>query len=671
MRKTAMYETVKRQSSQSVQTAATSTVFSAGFWMIFVVFCAFVLLTAQSAAAQATQKQDFWKQAGADDNLRQAFERALYALEDSGHGLWHGSNDAQKLSIEFDSQGARLKHPLGSVGFHLAGYGYGDALQSPVAPTLHADGTRLEYRRGDLTEWYVNGRQGLEQGFTLRQRPQAGREGAPLGIALGVTGDLALSQQDGAILLKSGKSVVLRYAGLTAVDARGRKLPARLETRGKDGSQEILITVDDRAAQYPLTVDPTWSQEQELTASDGAASDYFGYSVSVSGTTVVIGSPGHTVSGQAGEGNAYIFKTVSPAVAPVFTPKPGTFAKPQSVTLSDTTSGAVIYYTTDGKTTPTSASTKYTGAISVARTETIKAVAIASGYSTSAVTSGLYTILPPVASLTLAASNTAPYYSQSITLTATVSINYGSAANTGNYVILDGATTVCSGVGKLASGYACSVSTLSVGKHTLTATYTGTVNGLKATAAAITVTVALPLAAMPTISPASGTYGSGQLVTITDSLKGATIHYTTNGAAPTATSPTYTGAFLVSASAKVQAIAVATGYSNSTAAAATYTLVDSPAVLSLPATVITTSGAKLGALVYDQGAAGSVWFVYGTSATTLSKATSKAALTAASTAQQVSVSLTGLITKTVYYFQPVVSTIGGATYGTVLSFKTN
>ena len=77
----------------------------------------------QSANAQTTQKPDAFKQAGADDNLRQAFERALYTLKDSGHGLWRGSNDAQKLSIEFDSQGARLKHPLGSVSFHLAGVG--------------------------------------------------------------------------------------------------------------------------------------------------------------------------------------------------------------------------------------------------------------------------------------------------------------------------------------------------------------------------------------------------------------------------------------------------------------------------------------------------------------------------------------------------------------------
>ena len=134
-----------------------------------------------------------------------------------------------------------------------------------MAPTLHADGTRLEYRRGDLTKWYVNGRQGLEQGFTLQRKPTGAAQGQPLSIALGVTGDLALSQQDGAILLKSGKLVVLRYAGLTAVDARGRKLPAQMEAR----NGQIRMTVEDQNAQYPLTVDPTWTQQQELTAADG------------------------------------------------------------------------------------------------------------------------------------------------------------------------------------------------------------------------------------------------------------------------------------------------------------------------------------------------------------------------------------------------------------------
>jgi hypothetical protein len=51
--------------------------------------------------------------------------------------------------------------------------------------------------------------------------------------------------------------------------------------------------------------------------------------------------------------------------------------------------GADIYYTTDG-TTPTSESTKYTSAVTLSATTTVKAVAIKSGIS-SAVVSKTFT----------------------------------------------------------------------------------------------------------------------------------------------------------------------------------------------------------------------------------------------------------------------------------------
>lgn len=60
----------------------------------------------------------------------------------------------------------------------------------------------------------------------------------------------------------------------------------------------------------------TWSQQAELTASDGAANDEFGYSVAVSGSTAVVGADNHTVGSNSQQGAAYVFASGSnqPAV---------------------------------------------------------------------------------------------------------------------------------------------------------------------------------------------------------------------------------------------------------------------------------------------------------------------------------------------------------------------
>jgi hypothetical protein len=87
--------------------------------------------------------------------------------------------------------------------------------------------------------------------------------------------------------------------------------------------------------------------------------------------------------------------TITPAATPTFSVVAGTYATAQTVTISDATAGATIYYTTNG-TTPTTASSVYTAEITVGSTETVEAIATASGYSTSAVATATYTInLPP------------------------------------------------------------------------------------------------------------------------------------------------------------------------------------------------------------------------------------------------------------------------------------
>ncbi|MGA7158138.1 MAG: carbohydrate-binding protein [Acidobacteriaceae bacterium] len=97
-------------------------------------------------------------------------------------------------------------------------------------------------------------------------------------------------------------------------------------------------------------------------------------------------------------GNSSNTTTTTPppqaAATPTFAPAPGLFTTGQSVTLADATTGATIYYTTDG-TTPTTASSTYTAAIPFTADTTIQAIAVATGYTTSPTAQGLYQIAGP------------------------------------------------------------------------------------------------------------------------------------------------------------------------------------------------------------------------------------------------------------------------------------
>ncbi len=87
----------------------------------------------------------------------------------------------------------------------------------------------------------------------------------------------------------------------------------------------------------------------------------------------------------------YTISSTSQVATPTFSPAGGTYSSAQNVTISCATAGATIRYTTDGST-PTSTSTVYTGPISVTSTKTVKAIAMASGMTNSAVASATYTI---------------------------------------------------------------------------------------------------------------------------------------------------------------------------------------------------------------------------------------------------------------------------------------
>jgi alpha-tubulin suppressor-like RCC1 family protein len=79
-------------------------------------------------------------------------------------------------------------------------------------------------------------------------------------------------------------------------------------------------------------------------------------------------------------------------------------------------------------------------------------------------------------------------------------------------------------------------------------------------------------AAMPSVSPGTGTYTTPQTVTMTTGTSGATIRYTTDGTDPVETSTAYTGPVGVGTTTTLKAAAFKTGWATSDVRTATYTM---------------------------------------------------------------------------------------------------
>jgi len=234
---------------------------------------------------------------------------------------------------------------------------------------------------------------------------------------------------------------------------------------------------------------------------------------------------------------------------PTISPASGTYSGAQTVTLSDATSGATIYYTTDGST-PTPSSTRYTGPILVTQTTTVKAMAAASGMANSDVASATYTIKVATPTFGLAPGT----FSQPQTVTLSDATSGATI-----YYTTDGSTPTTA-----STPYTGPISVTRTTTIRAMAAASGMVNSDVASA-----TYTLK-AATPTFDPPGGTYLLPQTVSISDASPGVTIYYTTNGSTPTTSSTRYTGPILVLLRTTIKAIAVAPGWTTSDVATATY-----------------------------------------------------------------------------------------------------
>jgi len=162
--------------------------------------------------------------------------------------------------------------------------------------------------------------------WSLQQHLLAG-DGAPVdefGSSVALDGDTAVVgawsntvganvQQGSAYVFVRSGTVWAQQAKLTAADGQAQDffggsvaLSGDTAIAGSDW-HDVSGKTNQGAAYVFVRSGTTWTQQQQLTASDGAMSDEFAHSVAISADTVAVGGWMHDVAGLLDEGTTYTF----------------------------------------------------------------------------------------------------------------------------------------------------------------------------------------------------------------------------------------------------------------------------------------------------------------------------------------------------------------------------
>ncbi len=203
-----------------------------------------------------------------------------------------------------------------------------------------------------------------------------------------------------------------------------------------------------------------------------------------------------------------------------------------------------------------------------------------------------------------------------------------------------------------------------VGVHPLGAAFmpTDTVDYIPVSAySTITVVKATPTITWPTPAAINaGTALSATQLNATASVPGTFVYSPAAGSVPAAGTVTLSVTFTPSDS---------TDYNTATQSVQlTVNKASPPTVTTKAATNVGLGTATMNGTVVANNSTTQYWFIYGTSATSLTSSTAKTGAITGTTATSVSANLSGLGIFTTYYFEVVASNAGGTTYGTVMSF---
>ncbi|HXO62067.1 MAG TPA: chitobiase/beta-hexosaminidase C-terminal domain-containing protein [Candidatus Acidoferrales bacterium] len=312
--------------------------------------------------------------------------RGTTAIGGAGGNLGYGLNTTNSVAVKFDLYNNNGEGS-DSTGLYLNG-------ASPTTPAVDMTGSGIDLHSGDIfhvhmtydgtnlvmtiTDASTNGT--FMHTWTPVDIPKAvGGSNGPSNTALagftGATGGFTANQNILSWTMTSGTGSGGTVATPTFNPAAGTY----------PGTQTVTLSDTTSGATIFYTLDGS----QPGTSAGGSTQQYSG-PLTVSSTETIKALA--TASGMTTSATQSATYTIESQVAtPTFSPAAGSYPSAQPVSISTSTSGANIYYTTDGST-PTTASTPYSGPITVSASETLKAIAAATGFVNSNVAIAAYTI---------------------------------------------------------------------------------------------------------------------------------------------------------------------------------------------------------------------------------------------------------------------------------------
>ena len=180
----------------------------------------------------------------------------------------------------------------------------GTKKSAPRVAGVHAEKQEAVIDRDGIQERYLAGPLGLEQSYRIDARPE-GQGPIVIDVAFeGLAPKTVEENAAGVQLVDAQGTTRAVYRDLAAIDAKGRELAAHMQIAGGT----VTLVVEDEGAAYPVEIDPLIATlEARLLASDGATDSWFGYATSLAGDTAIVGAIYKTVSAAARQGEAYVF----------------------------------------------------------------------------------------------------------------------------------------------------------------------------------------------------------------------------------------------------------------------------------------------------------------------------------------------------------------------------